>query len=171
MPFFKHSISSAVFLATLATPVVSMAINCPPGTPIQTSSVRGADLIISDSRDGLHCHAAKVLVNFLNPSNKTVGSAFEAEIDTGSDVTIAGPEVVAGLNLAPAGPEVVLQAGVQGTQTKVMPYIAEVQLITGRQVPVQLLVRQGVTTLILGRDFLKNFTLIYEGRSGRVTLE
>ncbi|MGO7035667.1 hypothetical protein ACCT19_33170, partial [Rhizobium ruizarguesonis] len=99
---------------SLGFPAQSMAVNCPPGTPPQKAYFQNSEIVIADSQDGLVCHSATLDVQFINPRTQSIGSVVRAQIDTGSDLTVVGPDVVAGLNLQAIGQPVTLQAGAAG---------------------------------------------------------
>ena len=156
----------------LAVPATAEAVNCPQGTLPQQTIVRGSEIVITDTPVGLHCHAAMLTVSLVNPKTGTVSTTFDAEIDTGADHTIATVDFVQGLGLDEIGSETILQAGVAGAETPVRHYIAQVQTATGKQVDVRLMVtREKMSKLILGRDFLSNFTLTYDGKLGLLSLK
>ncbi|GEM_PF-6212483 len=170
MSFMNLRIRSIALLIAVI-PSVSQAANCPQNLPPQRTEVRGSEIVILDTQFGLHCHSAILPVNLVNHTTGDVGAVFNAQIDTGSDFTIVGPNAVVGLNLVAVGPEIILAASVRGVAVKVKQYEASIQTMTGQQVLVRLLVTPGETYPILGRDFLSSFTLTYDGKSGQVSLK
>ena len=59
----------------------------------------------------------------MDPATHSVTSYTDAQIDTGSDFTIVGANVVQGLNLRSVGPDATLSAGAPGAGMTVKQFV------------------------------------------------
>ena len=100
-------------------------------------------------------------------------SPLPALVDTGAEVSCVDSRLAGGLRLPVAGNQVM--AGAHGREA-VDVYLAQIYVpdldfvISGQLPSANLIAGEQQYFALLGRDFLSNFTMVYEGRTGLVTI-
>jgi predicted aspartyl protease len=97
-----------------------------------------------------------------------------ALIDTGASVTVINPEVAVSCGLLQTGEVAISSTGMIAKRREYVGALRFPDFNLGRRDPVRLITLplpgQDVACLI-GRDVLENWRLVYDGRTGKVTLE
>ena len=96
-----------------------------------------------------------------------------ALVDTGAAVSCVDSRLARGLRLPVAGNEVM--AGAHGAEAvdfyHAQIYVPDLDFVISGQLPsARLIAGRQPYFALLGRDFLSNFTMVYEGRTGLVTI-